>query len=323
MSQESMIENIKANLEHVDPAALQSIWEIVNQSKPKPVLSSKSTGRSTFRRAIDEEEPAKFVGENLTLDEYERLSPKERGMLQWRLKEQNHLWLKNKFSELKAAWLVVIDGEVIDWGKSLKNLPMARQNVEVSQRTGKFPFVFINDDLMAIEESNSAWHATNDPGDYYPTLPVTLSSASNVVELVGDFDTGSSGTFVDYDFLRDRNLIQPEVGDYYEISRHLNQSFHGVAKSLRFKLSSKTGETFAFEAMIYCVSDWQTSPFVKINPDRVALVGRDLLLTLKPMILLDFNERQTEIGPSRTAFQARRKRGSNQKKRSSQSRRRH
>jgi hypothetical protein len=88
-------------------------------------------------------------------------------------------------------------------------------------------------------------------------------------------------------------------------------------------LSSKTGETFAFEAMIYCVSDWQTSPFVKINPDRVALVGRDLLLTLKPMILLDFNERQTEIGPSRTAFQARRKRGSNQKKRSSQSRRRH
>ncbi len=142
MSHESMIENIKANLDHVDPAALQSIWEIVNQSKPKPVPSSKSTGRSTFRHAAAEK-PAKFVGENLTLDDYERLSPKERGMLQRRLKEQNHLWLKSKFSELKAAWLVVIDGEVIDWGKSLKNLPMARQNVEVSHRTGKFPFVFI------------------------------------------------------------------------------------------------------------------------------------------------------------------------------------
>ncbi len=247
MSHESMIENIKANLDHVDPAALQSIWEIVNQSKPKPVLSPKSTGRSTFRRAAAEEKPAKFVGENLTLDEYERLSPKERGMLQRRLKEQNHLWLKNKFSELKAAWLVVVDGEVIDWGKSLKNLPLAKQNVEVSHHTGKFPFVFINDDLMAIEESKSAWHATNDPGDYY------------------------------------------------EISRHLNQPYHGVAKSLRFQLSSKAGEAFAFETMIYCVPDWHISPFVKINPDRVALVGRDLLLTLKPKVLLDFERRRTEI----------------------------
>ena len=143
MSHESMIENIKANLDHVDPAALQSIWEIVNQSKSKSVLSSKSTGRSTFQRAASEERSAKFIGKNFTLDEYERLSPKERGMLQRRLKEQNHLWLKNKFSELKAAWLMVIDGEVIDWGKSLKNLPLARQNVDVFQRTGKFPFVFI------------------------------------------------------------------------------------------------------------------------------------------------------------------------------------
>ncbi|MGH7596181.1 MAG: hypothetical protein ACREOI_07505 [bacterium] len=318
-----MIENIKANLDQVDPAALQSIWEIVNHSKPKRVLSPKSTDHSTFRRDVTLEKPAEFIGENLTLDEYERLSPKERGMLQRRLKEQNHLWLKNKFLELKAAWLVVIDGEVIDWGKSLKNLPMARQNVEVSQRTGKFPFVFINDDLMAIEESNSAWHATNDPGDYYPTLPVTLSSASNIVELVGDFDIGASGTFVDYDFLRDRNLIQAEVGDYYEISRHLNQPYHGVAKSLRFQLSSKAGKAFAFETMIYCVPDWHISPFVKINPDRVALVGRDLLLTLKPKVLLDFNKRQTEIVPSRTASQARRKGGSKQKKRSSRSRRRH
>jgi hypothetical protein len=37
------------------------------------------------------------------------------------------------------------------------------------------------------------------------------------------------------------------------------------------------------------------SPFVKINPNRVALVGRDLVLALKPKVLLDFDQRQTEI----------------------------
>jgi hypothetical protein len=293
-----MIENIKAELEHVDASALHSIWQIIDKSKRKPVPLPDFTGGSASRRAdkmAPKNKPLKFIGENLTLEEYERLSPKERGMLQRRLKEQNHLWLKKKFSELKAAWLVVVNGEVIDWGKGLKNLPLAKQNVEVSQRTGKFPFVFINEALMAIEESSSAWHTTKDPGDYYPTLPVTLSSASNVVELVGDFDTGASGTFVDYDYLRDRNLIQPEVGDYYEISHHLNQPYHGVAKSLRFQLSSKAGGTFAFNALIYCVPDWRTSPFVNINPHRVALVGRDLLLALKPKVLLDFNQRQTEI----------------------------
>jgi hypothetical protein len=293
-----MIENIKAELEHVDASALESIWEIIDKSKQKSAPPPDFTGSSASRRAdktAPQNKALKFVGENLTLEEYERLSPKERGMLQRRLKEQNHLWLKKKFSELKAAWLVVVNGEVIDWGKGLKNLPLAKQNVEVSQRRGKFPFVFINEDLMAIEESSSVWHATKDAGDYYPTLPVTLSSASNVVELVGDFDTGASGTFVDYDYLRDRNLIHPEVGDYYEISHHLNQPYHGVAKSLRFQLSSKAGEIFVFDTLIYCVPEWDTSPFVQINPNRVALVGRDLVLALKPKVLLDFDQRRTEI----------------------------
>jgi hypothetical protein len=57
--------------------------------------------------------PLKFVGENLTLEEYERLPIAERCKLKQRLKEQNHHWLREKFSAPRTAWLVVIDGEVI------------------------------------------------------------------------------------------------------------------------------------------------------------------------------------------------------------------
>jgi len=102
--------------------------------------------------------PLKFVGENLTLEEYQRPTLKERSMLQRRLQEQNHLWLQEKFSTLRAAWLVVVDGEVFDSGRSLENEPMSPQLLEICQRVGKFPFVFINDDYLAIEESASVWH---------------------------------------------------------------------------------------------------------------------------------------------------------------------
>jgi len=37
------------------------------------------------------------------------------------------------------------------------------------------------------------------------------------------------------------------------------------------------------------------SPFVDIHPNRTALIGRDILLELKPKVLLDFETRQTEI----------------------------
>jgi hypothetical protein len=48
-------------------------------------------------------------------------------------------------------------------------------------------------------------------GDYYPTLPVAFRSASNSVEMIGDFDTGSSHTFVDHDFLLKKNIIRPAI----------------------------------------------------------------------------------------------------------------
>ncbi len=88
---------------------------------------------------------------------------------------------------------------------------MQPQVLEVCKRTGKFPFVFINDKFVVIEESASLWHPTNQTDDHYPTLPIMLSSIDGAVEFVGDLDTGATHTFVDYDFLENRNIIQAEA----------------------------------------------------------------------------------------------------------------
>jgi hypothetical protein len=288
MSHTTMRENIKAEVDHLDPAALQSIWEIIDRAKIQPAVALEPVIGSAPNRAA--KAAGQFVGENLTSAEYESLPLAKRGLLALRLKEKNHSWLQEKFAALNAAWLVVVDGEVIASGKSLKDEPMPPQILEICRRTGKFPFVFIDDAFLAIEESASTWHETNEPNDYYPTLSMTLSSPQNTVEMVGDFDTGAIPTFADYDFLVDQKLILSERGDALKASRHLDQPYVCVSKWVRFKLSSHVAE-----AKIYCVLDWRQSPFVAINPNRTALIGRDILLELKPQVRLDFEKRQTEI----------------------------
>lgn len=295
MSQETMLAAINAELKNADTATMGLILETLRRVKqPRPAAVFEVYDR---REALGLQTPTTlhFIGENLMPAEYRSLPPHDRVSLQKRLKEQNALWLREQFSKRKAAWLVVVDGEVIACGETLANLPLAPQHAETARKTGKFPFVFINDDHIVIEENASHWHATNAPNDFYPTIPMSLSSSFTAIEIVGDFDTGASHSFADYDLLRARNLIRPEEDGYYEFSLHLSQPYHYIAKSLRFQLTARAGHTYVLDAKLHCVPDWQKSPFVRINPNRVALVGRDLLLALKPKVLLDFDGLDTEI----------------------------
>ena len=295
---ETVIEDIKAELNHLDYASLQSLREIIDEAK-RLLSKSPKARRRTAWPLIDIETikagSLQFVGENLTPEAYGRLALPERSRLQQRLQAQNHFWLKETFSKRNAAWLVVVDGQVIASGKNLKNLPMQTQVRRICRRTGKFPFIFVNDKFITIEETMTAWSATNQARDYYPTFPLTLRSATNVVDFAGDFDTGASNTFIDYDFLAAHDLIQPETEDYPIISLHLSQRFAYVAKWLQIEAPSNSGETRHLLARVFCVSNWNRSPFVNINPNRIALIGRDIMFELKPRVLLDFDKRQTEI----------------------------
>jgi hypothetical protein len=111
-------------------------------------------------------QPLRFVGENLLPEEYQRLSLDERGTLQWRIKQQNHAWLQKQFSKLNAAWVVVIDGKIFASGKTLENKPMSPQILKICQRPRKFPFMFVNDKFITIEEGISAWQTTIRAGNY-------------------------------------------------------------------------------------------------------------------------------------------------------------
>jgi len=160
MNNEAILETIKAELDAADAATLRSIWQNLREAKQKVRISPEVAHKRTLQ----------FSGENHPFDPNRQLSLKERAANKMRLKNQNREWLLQKFKALRAAWLMVIDGQITVSGKTLSDYPTPEQLLEVCHRTGKFPLLFINDKVLAIEESNSIWHTTNEPEDFYPTI---------------------------------------------------------------------------------------------------------------------------------------------------------
>jgi hypothetical protein len=139
-----------------------------------------------------------FQSKNPTIHEYRKLSAAQQLEL-WRVVRQKNLdWLTQTFSDLRAGWVMVIDGEVARYGASLGDFPSEDELIRIEQVSGKFPFVFLSDDLLAAEES-ATWAALPAAGDFYPTLRLSLTGDVGSMSLVADLDTGSRESFVDFD----------------------------------------------------------------------------------------------------------------------------
>jgi hypothetical protein len=194
-----------------------------------------------------------------------------------------------------------MDGEVIASGDSLHNYPRIEQIREIISRYGKQPFIFINDLFVAIEESHSNWNPTVYRRDFYPTVSLTLRTDSGSVEIVADFDTGAASSFIDLDLLLSHQVIDLYESENVVSSKHLGESFRYVSKPINVEIKLSTGEPRTLELPIQCIGNWNGSPFVRINPRRTALAGRDIFLQLQPSILLDFANRRTKISAPETA----------------------
>ncbi|MEK7726975.1 MAG: hypothetical protein AAB354_01115 [candidate division KSB1 bacterium] len=169
-----------------------------------------------------------FLSRNLSLEDYRSLARPERRRYQSAAEAQNQRWIDEHFQALGANWIMVIDGRIVKYGASLEDYPGDDEMRELREKAGKIPFVFFSKILLAIEETAAPWHKTTAPGDFYPTLAISLSSSNN-------------------------------------------------------------------RSAVICVDNWQRSSFVNINPRRTFLLGRRLLLNLRPRVMLDFDARQSEV----------------------------
>jgi hypothetical protein len=290
MTHEALIEKVKKNYAKADEATLTAVLRTLQEDAFTSRLPSPPVAFETSNEPS--KPPLEFVGENPSPEAYRKLSFDERGELSEQLKKKNHQWLAEKFDTLKAAWLMVVNGEIIASGDTLKTYPQREQISEILSRYGKQPFIFINDFLLAIEES---WHSTVYKNDFYPTVSIVLQTDSGSLEIDADFDTGATSSFADYDLLKSHHVVEPYENEYVEISRYLSETFGCVSRLVNIEVKLLSGEVLRQTLPIHCVEKWSKSPFVRINPRRTALAGRDIFLELQPSITLDFANRRTTI----------------------------
>ncbi|MGH7601155.1 MAG: hypothetical protein ACREOI_32765 [bacterium] len=282
-TQEAVLEKVRARVGTLDAKAEQAVAQAI-------AVLNESRQSEPPARPVEE----KFVSANVSLAQYDAWSPEERFQYLNNAKKINAHWIKKYFQDLSAAWLMVIDGEVIAHGASIQHLPQEQEFEALCEKHGKYPFVFFNPRLFMIEEA-LAWHHTVEPDDAYPTVAVKLRGGRGVLDLVADLDTGAIDAYFNLDLLVKHGLLTPGTRDYEDESEHLGQSFRFIAKPLWLSVADKNGNSREAGFFAFCIKNWRHSPFVAINPNRTALVGRSVFFKIAPVILLDFAARQAEI----------------------------
>ena len=99
----------------------------------------------------------RYQSENPTSQEYATLSEDDQFNLWQIAKENNKEWLAQMFTKLQAGCLVIIDGKVIKHGSNLGDFPIEEEILRIGERIGKFPFVFLSDNLLAIDEESELY----------------------------------------------------------------------------------------------------------------------------------------------------------------------
>ncbi|HMG15666.1 MAG TPA: hypothetical protein VK590_09475 [Saprospiraceae bacterium] len=216
-----------------------------------------------------------------------------------------------KFFQTKATWLIFAKGEIINFGYDYP--PDSLEVLQLSKKLNSPIFRFFSGDISEeIANSNSgiSWHYyeidSNNPGHYkgfYPSIEVFIDNDSEEKVLLGDFDTGTISTFVDFNFIisllkkKELNELKyaynpgPSMINgrkiYYDIiilPVYLNAiDVNGNNKSICIEMAFKG------------VEDWNNSWFTSTYKTRKALFGRDLLEVHKLALVLDGKNNKTFI----------------------------
>ncbi|MFA0732390.1 MAG: hypothetical protein LKKZDAJK_001100 [Candidatus Fervidibacter sp.] len=154
------------------------IAEIEKQLGP---LDEKARKAVELALAMAEDEKAEeltWQGENPPFEMAAKMPPQQRGRLLQELEQLNRKWLERKASELGARWLLVIDGEVVRFGKSPADILSDEEMEAICRKRGKLPLLFFP--LRPVEET-VRWHATQYANDAYPIITLNFADKTTAV----------------------------------------------------------------------------------------------------------------------------------------------
>ncbi len=247
-----------------------------------------------IRRKIPSPPADNFTSKNASLQEYLNWPDEQQRQYQSEAETANVAWIEKQMRGLNANWLLVVDGEIVAHGPTLRNFPFEEELEEICNQYGKYPFVLFSPSMLLIEEA-TPWHATTIPGDAYPTLLFGLQTGNETIEMEADLDTGAWDIYLPLELLNSPDASPLAKHSPKRRASHLGQSYNYVMKSILVEIHDANNRTRRIRANAVCVEDWRHSSFVTVNPQRKVLMGRDILLQLQPRVALDFAGHHTEV----------------------------
>ncbi len=234
----------------------------------------------------------------MSFAQYLALPIERRHALALELQKRNWHAIQSELQKRNAQWMLVCGGSILKSPASWEKLPTDEDIQKIGYQQNKVPLVFVRNSL--IEET--AWSPLSDD-DWYPTLPVYLGRAQwddeQLVQhgwfLISDFDTGASVVLANYDRLTQEQILDGELVRNPFLGSHLGRTYAFFISELRVGVADEEGKMKSASVPCWCVMNWASSPLCHVNPQRQALVGRNLLLTLALQVNLDGAKKSTSL----------------------------
>jgi CheY-like chemotaxis protein len=204
----------------------------------------------------------------------------------WAMKKA---WFLKQVEEQGWVWAVLCGSEIVKTSLSGDPVPTEEELIAYGDKYDRIPFLFVRPPI--VEEST--WASTgrkqlNGTDDYYPTISCSVEAIpGNPESLLGDFDTGAIVTCISSE------VVPIGVLDPLQDSKHLEEEYEFTMKRIKFMLQDEQNQRASIQLPVYVIQDWRTSPFVKVNPQRQMLAGRDILNNLRLRVILDSVQRKT------------------------------
>lgn len=282
-------------------ADVEQVWQTIDAlpSESREIILSRLTSAKRKDKVFYSPktllEDEKFL---ISFEDYLALSDDERDEIQSMAYEKYGSWIDEKLEQLRAQWMLLCGGKLIEWSAKLQDYPSDEKMHALGKQLGYAPLVFVAN--LHIEES--LWAALP-RDDFYPSLTVTIGAADwdqadlskKGITLDADFDTGSPYISADYDLLRANKIIKKQTFKPAQTDRHLGFPYQYHFLPAQITLIDETGKMLSKVISVICVRNWQHSSLCLVNPARKALVGRNLLYEFPLRVELDGGARITKI----------------------------
>jgi hypothetical protein len=289
MAPKRLVEAVRERLGHhapLEPQTLETILETLSEMGLLTAAQPPQTAGS--------DDPAWAM----SFPTYLSLGDQERRALLLAVQERNRPWIAQQLTAHRAAWILVCGGTVIESSADLNEYPSPQRLMQVGHDSNRIPFVFCRPPVF----EESPWVVV-DRNDCSPTLALWVGAGewdhptllAQGRPLTADCDTGSPSLFVSWEWLLAEELVVPTPVDFPQAWHHVGRQYAYDTRSLRVGVTDEGGTMRSLPIVCECVEDWHQRPLCEVNPARLALAGRNVLLMFPLTVELNGSARTTRV----------------------------